>query len=305
MANQARYFDFGKVYDNLDFTSMGYSTHPAGPYRGLTLSADAFGNLEIAIGSGVLPDGFVWSEPTAQTVAFTPQVAAADWTVVAVHVNQQIMGGTSVTYELRVGFLPSATDGAVLGWIRYPGGTIPLATAHCWSAPSQLGSAYAMLYANSLPDERLAPFNNSNGCFTQVPFGANCTITSVAFDAFFVVHQDITRAAAGLLPPELVIQHLQIFASGRPSQLRLYCDVPGSPATSLTVGVYGTDLAPVATTGGTITNTVGWEERIVVVDPLSGVFTAGLPWTIRLTHSLDLGISIKLARIHTEFWPYP
>ena len=98
---------------------------------------------------------------------------------------------------------------------------------------------------------------------------------------------------------------MQVFSGSRPAQIRLYCDVPGSPATSLTVAVYDVNQAPVAVTNGVIANTVGWEERIVTVDLLAGTFTVGLPWTVRLTHSLDLGITMRLARVVVEFWPYP
>jgi hypothetical protein len=305
MSNQLRCWDYGKVYDNLHFTAATNTTHQAGPYRGFALSADAFGGLEIAAGSGVLPDGFIWSEDGVTTLGFTPQAGAADWTVVAVHVNQQLLGGASVTYESRVGYFATAADGTVLGWIRYPGGSVALSTQHCQSAPSQLASTYVTLLTEQAEQERLPPYDNHNGCYTQLPIGLDCTIT-LAFDAgLFVVHQDITRLPAGPMPPELTYQHVQVFSAARPARIRLYCDVPGSPATSLTVGVYDVVQAPVAVTSGVIAGTVGWEERVVTVDLLAGTFTPGLPWTVRLTHSLDLGISIRVARIVVEFWPYP
>ncbi len=306
MSKQLRYWDYGKVYDNLDFTAAQYTTHLAGPYRGFALSASLTGSLEIAAGSGVLHDGFVWSEDDVTTVTFTPQIAPAVWTVVATHVNRQIMGGEPVLYELRLGFFGTVVDGAVLGWIQYPGGGVPpvLTTAMCWTAPSLL--TQANLYASMLPDERLPPFNDQSGCYTQPIVDPSVTLTPLAFDAgLFVVNQTTVHVVLGPPGVATVIQHAQFYAGTRPAYIRLYLDVPGAAGTNVTITVHDTALAPVACTGGVISNTVGWEEHVVTVDPTAGVFTVGMPWTVRVTQNLDPGITIRIARIRTEFWPYP
>jgi hypothetical protein len=303
MSKQLRYWDYGRVYDNLDFTSAQYTIHLAGPYRGFALSASLTGNLEIAAGSGVLHDGFVWSEDDVTPVTFVPQVAAAVWTVVATHVNRQIFGGEPVLYELRLGYFGTVVDGAVLGWILYPGANAVLTTAMCRTAPSLLSQAN--LYASMLPDERLPPFNDQNGCFTQT-VDPDVTLTSLAFDAgFFVVNQTAAHAVPGPPGTSEVIQHVQFYAGTRPAFIRLYLDVPGAASTDVTVEVYDTALAPVACTGGVISNTVGWEEHVVTVDPTAGTFTVGMPWTIRVTQTMDPGLTIRIARIRCEFWPFP
>lgn len=304
MSRQTRLWDYGRVYDNLDYTSAQLTTHLAGPYRGFALSANAVTHqLEIALGSGVLHDGFVWSEDDVTTVTFTPQAAAAVWTVVATHTNRQIMGGAPVLYELRLGFFGTVVDGAVLGWIQYPGGAVDLTTAMCWSAPSLL--TQANVYAAMLPDERLPPFNNQNGCFTQT-VDPDVTLTSLTMDlGFYVVNQTAAHAGGGPPGTSEVIQHVQFYAGYRPAYIRLYLDVPGAASTDVTIGVYDTLLAPVPCTGGVISNTVGWEEHVVTVDPVVGTFTVGMPWTIRVTQTMDPGITIRIARIRCEFWPYP
>jgi len=310
---QGRFFDYGKTYTAPQYNAARHGITATGPYRGFGLSADASDNIVIALGYGVLEDGFEWSEDGNNLISFAAYIplGAADYTVCAVHVDRQILGGVSVTYEVRAGILTSTADGAVLGWVRYPGGAIPLATAHLQKAPNLLQTSGVPDVVLAAPETRYAPFNNQNGCFTSVPYGIDIALTTLDLDlATYEVHQ-LARNSPIAMAPEVMVQTMQFYAGAyRPLSFDFWLAIDTDPDTNLTVQVFDTAQAPVGA-ASVITGTASvWVLRTVTLnynDLAAATFDYGKPYTLRLTHNLGvlppLGASIKIAKITQHCWP--
>lgn len=63
-----------------------------------------------------------------ETLAFTvpTSFSAADYTLLYEHIDEDIIGGTAATIELRGGLLDAVPNTVILGWVRYPGGSVQL-----------------------------------------------------------------------------------------------------------------------------------------------------------------------------------
>ena len=147
MSIQSRYYNYGSQYYAWDDNDARYAVTPDGVYRGFDLGVDIAADLTIAAGYGCMPDGIVWKEDAITTIAFSPVAPATNYTVVALHTDSMIGGGVEVTYELQAGILTTVTDGVILGWIYYPGGSVNLALTHLVSAPKMLLPDYAAAIA--------------------------------------------------------------------------------------------------------------------------------------------------------------
>jgi hypothetical protein len=225
------------------------------------------------------------------------------YTVVATHIDSPIFNGAPVTYSLQAGIATSATNGVILGWIYYPGGSIPLDATHLVSAPKLLNTEYIASKLLSNDIEIIAPLPRT---YTDTAtMGANVVYTQSAFDAAnFVVYQSFLNG--GLVGPEIAVQHVQYFMGDyKPLSFDIYTDIDSDPNTNLIVQVYDSLQALVTATGSPFLGTGGWATVTLTVDRLSGTFTSGTPWTLRLTHNLGIGKEIKISRIVAKFWPYP
>jgi hypothetical protein len=299
------YLDTVVAEDNND---SRYATTPKGVYRGLDLGVDASADLTIAEGYGVQHNGIVWYEDVARTISFTPPGAATDYTIVASHTDVMLSGGAEVTYAIQNGITPDSAvaDGVVLGWIFHPGGGLPLITDYLLSAPKRIN--YVDIVSTSLPLEITAPlprtYSDVAGAGANIVFTGQ-TATDINFDVVnYVVYQSVLRPAAGPPGAETLVQHIQYYmGSYRPLYFQLYVNVSGSGA--LALQLRDTALNIVALTGSPITNTGGWTTSTITVDRTAGTFTAGQPYTLRLTYSVDLGDEIQLARINAIYWPFP
>lgn len=294
---------------------------PKGVYEGFSLGVTTAFDLEIAPGEGVQHNGVVWFEGLERidgdvqldstatvTVLFTPPGGATDYTIVAKHENQSILGGVGVSYELQGGILPDATDGVVLGWIRHPGGAIPLATTMLQDAPKQRADLYAVLFAETLPVEDIPSYTRAIDDPNNGTTGPDVTVSPLLWEvATFTLYQDVTSSptAVGV---QTVIQHFQYYVPDvghRPQSFDVWLDLTVAPSTQLTMEVFDTAQSPVTVTGSPILTTTGWEEKTIDVDMTSGTFTAGEPFTLRLTYQLAVGGNIKTGRVRARYWPFP
>lgn len=76
--------------------------------------------------SVVFESGMILDED--ETLAFTVPTTfgSQDYTLLYEHVDEDIIGGTAATIELRGGLVNNLPNTVVLGWVRYPGGSVPI-----------------------------------------------------------------------------------------------------------------------------------------------------------------------------------
>ncbi len=317
--SQKRINNYGDFINSPDSNAARYATTPKGVYRGFELGVDSAFNLTIAPGSGCQHNGIVWQEDAELTLVFTATAAPKIETVVAIHDNQPtIIGGAAVTYELRSGAITDAalSNGVVVGWIYYPGGSVNLDVSHLVEAPSRLSDEAAALAVDTAPVKLLPSFHAYSdiaGMGANVVFDGETKANLLATPrmlppqldgANFVVYQDVTKTG-GPVVFESLVQHFPFFATAyRPVSFDFYLDMTATA--TIDVELRDTDLNIVTISGSPITGTgAGWVSASVVVDRTSGNFDVGKPYELRLTHNVNVAHSIKLARIVAQFYPYP
>jgi hypothetical protein len=74
--------------------------------------------------SGVI---LVEDEVTIKTIATT--FNSANYTVYYEHVDEDLIGGVAAILRVAAGLLRAVSNGVVLGWVVYPGGSVPLANS--------------------------------------------------------------------------------------------------------------------------------------------------------------------------------
>jgi hypothetical protein len=303
---QQRLYDFGDPVNSPDDNLTREYLLVPGVYEGFGLSVDTLGDISIAAGTGLQPDGVMWREDFPITVAFSVPGIATEYTIVATHDDRQITGGIAVEYELRSGAVPSVVGGVVLGWVFHPG-AVPLAASHFVQAPYALANTYGSLLVATSPTRLSAPFANTYSDIAGM--GGNVVFTgqtaaNVLFDTtYFVVHQRVEKSV-GLPGFETFTQHIQFWMdSHRPAGFDFYVNIPGGAQMALQLR--DTDLNIVTITGSPITTTTNWETQSITVDRNSGVFADGEPYELRITYSVDVGQRIDLARITARYWPFP
>ena len=306
---QQRVYNYGAVVEASLDNNARYTIAAKGVYRGFELGVNAAGNIELASGYGVQHNGIVWFETDVQEVGgtFTAPAVATEYTVYATHDNVEIFGGAPVEYAVTGGIVTDVSNGVILGWIRHPGGAVPLSTSHMQNVLKKQVTTYVDAVAMTLPEEFVAPLQRTYS--NTAAMGANITFlgqtaSDVQFDAAnFVVYQSVAKAA-GPVGAETLTQHMQFFASEyRPISFGMYLDI--SAGAQLSVELRDTNLNIVTLTGNVITATGGWTHQVVQVDTSSGVFVTGKPYELRLTHSVNVGQEIKLSSVRAYYWPYP
>ena len=86
-----------------------------------------------------LDSGIVIDETEQQTFTVPTGAASADYTLQYQHVDEDVIGGTAATLSVQSGLTRTVADGIALGWIRYPGGSVPLSNEMLFPArPGQL-----------------------------------------------------------------------------------------------------------------------------------------------------------------------
>lgn len=125
---QRRIFNFGDTLTQDKVKTANSKLFPSIVYDGFDISVSGVDSVSLSPGTLMLPDGVVLQETLAITVSLLGLLGASatDFTIVALHVDQQQLGGVAATYNVISGFLSTYDNATVIGWIRYPGGSIAL-----------------------------------------------------------------------------------------------------------------------------------------------------------------------------------
>jgi len=303
---QIRYWDYlspvPSAWDNI----VNRVLNNAGVYEGLDLDVNSSNQLIATVGFGLQPDGVIWEETTDVEIDFSPTVAQ-DYTIVAIHENEERPGGAPVTYEALAGIFTTYNDAVILGWVYYPGGGVPVTIDYILKAPKALPNERIIEKQDLAPIVLIPEFPRSY--YDIGASGVNTTFTPLEWTTVgtFLMYQKCANSAAAP-GAQQIVQHFQFYrdTAPRPISFDFWVNIPAAPLTNLTVQIYGSDqvLVPIIS-GSPITGTGSWEKKTVVVHRYNGVFDQDEPYTMRLIFNLGIGQEIKLGRIKANFWPYP
>ncbi len=129
--SQRRLNFFGDLIDTGDLPEMIANIVAPGRLRGCDFVVAASDLLSVAPGSCLLPDGVLIIEDETKYLVVPNSSLATDYTVLYQLEDTRTLGGSPAILRLLSGIKRQVDmqDSAILGWINYPGGSIPLSSS--------------------------------------------------------------------------------------------------------------------------------------------------------------------------------
>lgn len=320
---QKRYHDFARFVRAEDQNAVHAALVEAGVLFGLDMAASGDGvSLEIAAGAALTPSGVVVVDSDTREREFIPSADPKIVTVSLVSTFTRIQAGNQAIIEFREVeddasdpvFSTTVVDaddnltGVVIGWIRYPGGSVALANRMLFPAPKlqRLNPWFDDTRSNPFVDavtpiDRKAPYTDSPGVL-------------VVFQDSNIV---AAHSVAGNLLPRTVWtnnhgasdKHSDIVltptkpAVFRPKEVKIGCITTHADCTvAVYVNVDGTE-----TLIDTITGVVSGEQSVRIPDNLitEAPQISGIEWGIRIRLTIPPTMTTTVNSIRVNAGPVP
>jgi len=134
--SQKRIQDFGSPVVASSLKSLNKAFVTSALLDGNQFVVDGTDRLRINPGSAVTKQGVIIIEDEAKFLTIPNTSVPVDYTIFYFHQDANISGGVPAELTLDSGLLTeSVIDGVILGYVRYPGGAVPLATEHFIQPP--------------------------------------------------------------------------------------------------------------------------------------------------------------------------
>ena len=173
---QSRIQDFGSPVVASSLKQLAISFGQAAILEGNDFVADAADRIRINPGKAITDQGVIIIENEAKTLDIVNTSVPVDYTIFYAHEDQDISGGLPATLTLDTGLLtPDVVSGVILGYVRYPGGAVPLSATHFIQAPPLKIGTVTPTDDNS---PWLVPINSKDYLITTTS-GASLDITNV------------------------------------------------------------------------------------------------------------------------------
>jgi hypothetical protein len=145
---QRRIADYGAPIPASHIKSVLRAITPSKVLDGFRFSVASPNRMRISPGAAVTDVGVMILEDEAQTLTVTNSSLATNYTVYYLHNDVDVTGGLPATLVLEPGVLdPADISGVILGYIKYPGGAVPLSSVHfIQTEPVKLGSTLPNQY---------------------------------------------------------------------------------------------------------------------------------------------------------------
>lgn len=129
---QQRITVFGDLIDTSDLPTMASNIMSPGRLVGMEFTVGAADLLRVTPGTCILPDGVLLLEDEPRDVMINNSSFATDYTIVYQLEDARVLGGSPAKLRILTGTIrqTALTDATIIGWIKYPGGSIPLADSH-------------------------------------------------------------------------------------------------------------------------------------------------------------------------------
>jgi len=241
--SQRRLNIFGDLIDTADLPEMISNIMSPGRLTGFDFIVAASDYMTITAGSCLLPDGVLVTEDETKSLVIPNSSLATDYTVVYQLEDTQTLGGSPAILRLLSGIKRQEdfTDGTILGWIRYPGGSIPISSSF-FIQPSHLRI-----------EKRADSFYFLNSC----PLNAIKSMTPDWTEAIeYVLSEACTRFTnASILPSVYTVQFPFVIPStGQPQKLVTRLLVDFNCLVTFSINLKGSVIT-LEPNGGLISNT--------------------------------------------------
>jgi len=305
---EKRYHDYGRFLQAEDQVAANATLFEAGVLHGNALSVSTDGSkIQVGTGSVITSDGVIINNDATRLLTFTPQAAATIFTIVQYHDFELESGGFYSTYALSEQtvsgspvFATTVSGGVVLGWVRYPGGSVDPTTAMLHPAPkmqvlnsvdiTQLDPAIPSL----IPLMKAAPFVSGCGCYEVLDTDVSA---AHALDSDNFPYTEWTNASA-LVSRTVTLYFVPEKPTLYPPKYIELIDLETdatTTSTAVSINVDGTTTLLSTLTGSLLSGT----SRAVVTD---GLFTgnpiaSGEDWLIKVVVTLPPTEKVRLRRV--------
>lgn len=133
---QKRIQDFGSPVVASSLKALNSAFVTSAILAGNEFIVDSANRLRINPGTAVTNQGVIIIEDEAKFLTITNTSVPVDYTIFYFHEDADVSGGVAAILTLDTGILTeSDVSGVILGYVRYPGGGIPLAVEHFVQPP--------------------------------------------------------------------------------------------------------------------------------------------------------------------------
>jgi len=197
---QRRIQDFGSPIVASSLKNLSKAFVVGKILEGNTFIVDGTSRVRVNPGSAITGQGVIILEDEPKFIAVPNTSVAQDYTIFYSHIDADISGGVPAILTLDSGLLTEdVVDGVILGYVRYPGGAVPLAQEHFIQPPVlKIGDV------NPTEDNELwvLPIRNHGYMVTTVSGGAiNITDTwdiSTTIPKMYVTFRNNTGLTGGI-----------------------------------------------------------------------------------------------------------
>jgi len=216
MCSQRRLNIFGDLIDTADLPEMISNIMSPGRLTGNDFIVAASDYMNITPGSCLLPDGVLVIENETKSLVIPNSSLATDYTVIYQLEDTITLGGSPAILRLLSGIKRQEDflDGTILGWIRYPGGSIPISQSF-FIQPSTLRiskRADAFYYINSCPLNIIRPATSGWAETVEYVLSEACTrfVNTLTVPSSYTIRIPFVVPSAGQ-PRKLVTRLLVDF----------------------------------------------------------------------------------------------
>lgn len=173
---QRRIQDYGTLAEAIDIKTIIYGLARSSVLQGFRIGVAGVNKIRIFSGVAVTDKGVMIIEDEIQELSVPITAGAQDYTVMYDHIDEDISGGVPAEIKLANGILASSDiSGVILGYIKYPGGAVPLNTGFFLQEPEIILRNYI---PNRLNSDWLIPLKG-NGYILSNSVGSALTLSDV------------------------------------------------------------------------------------------------------------------------------
>lgn len=298
---QQRFINFGDTVLADRINEISTAIVESGVLSGAGFSLFDDETLSIGPSSVMLPT-LLLEESVSTNILIPLTSGAKDYTVVYEHLNQNVQGGVAAQLLLLEGIFSfgDLENTVVLGWVRYPGGSVPLETGFFIEAPKlQISNP------TTFPSDIMLPaYLDKIHVQSESPAPGSIIQIDVYDKVNFRAFLELENSAASVQ----TIQHFFPFIVVTTPPDRLILEVSAELGAAVTIELVAEDGTTFSATNNTISNTSNLFEfrEMTVEDMDDSKFAPDRPYFVSLTTQLNPGKKafISLVGTNINFLPF-